>query len=153
VTYEAEGWGVGEIWVDGEQLVHHELPRPRRSEGSDSHSLARRLQRYFRGERIDFVDVELDLSWATPFQRAIAEALRDIPYGESVTYGELAALAGHPNAQRAAGTFCARNRFAVVVPCHRVVPSVGGIGKYGGQEWRKQFLLQLEGAVATQDPA
>jgi O-6-methylguanine DNA methyltransferase len=145
VTYEADGWGVGEIWVNGDRLVHHELPRPRKPDGSDSHPLAWRLQRYFGGERIDFVDVELDLSWATPFQRAVAEALREIPYGESVTYGELAALAGHPNAQRAAGTFCARNRFPLIVPCHRVV-AAGGLGSFGslGTEYKRR-LLALEG--------
>jgi methylated-DNA-[protein]-cysteine S-methyltransferase len=145
VTYEADGWGVGEIWMDGDRLVHHELPRPRRSDGSASHPLAQRLQRYFRGERIDFTDVDVDLSWATPFQRAIAEALRAIPYGESVTYGELAALAGHPNAQRAAGTFCAGNRFPLVVPCHRVV-AAGGLGSFGslGIEYKRR-LLALEG--------
>jgi methylated-DNA-[protein]-cysteine S-methyltransferase len=145
VTYEADGWGVGEIWVDGDQLVHHELPRARKLAGGDSHPLAQRLQRYFRGEGIGFADVELDLSWATPFQRAIAEVLRDIPYGESVTYGELAALAGHPNAQRAAGTFCARNRFPLVVPCHRVV-AAGGLGSFGslGIEYKRR-LLALEG--------
>jgi methylated-DNA-[protein]-cysteine S-methyltransferase len=145
VTYEADGWGVGEIWVDGDQLVHHELPRPQKLDATDSHPLARRLQRYFRGERIDFADVELDLSWATPFQRATADALRDIPYGECVTYGELAALAGHPNAQRAAGTFCARNRFPLVVPCHRVV-AAGGLGSFGllGTEYKRR-LLALEG--------
>jgi methylated-DNA-[protein]-cysteine S-methyltransferase len=145
VTYEADRWGVGQIWVDGDRLVHHELPRPRAPAGGDSHPLARRLQRYFQGERIDFADVELDLSWATPFQRAIAEALREIPYGESVTYGELAALAGHPHAQRAAGTFCARNRFPLIVPCHRVV-AAGGLGSFGslGTEYKRR-LLALEG--------
>jgi methylated-DNA-[protein]-cysteine S-methyltransferase len=144
-TYEADGWGVGELWVEGDQLVHHELPRSRKSDGSDSHPLALRFQRYFRGERIDFADVELDFSWATTFQRAIAEALREIPYGESVTYGELAALAGHPNAQRAAGTFCARNRFPLVVPCHRVI-AAGGLGSFGslGIEYKRR-LLALEG--------
>jgi methylated-DNA-[protein]-cysteine S-methyltransferase len=145
VTYEADGWGVGEIWVDGDQLVHHELPRPREFAGGDSHPLAERLQGYFRGERTHFEYIQLDLSWATPFQRAIAEALREIPYGESVTYGELAALAGHPNAQRAAGTFCARNRFPLVVPCHRVV-AAGGLGSFGslGTEYKRR-LLALEG--------
>jgi methylated-DNA-[protein]-cysteine S-methyltransferase len=145
VTYEADGWGVGEIWVEGQRLVNHELPRARERGEAGSHPLARRLQRYFCGERTDFADVELDLSWATPFQRAIAGALREIPYGESVTYGELAALAGHPNAQRAAGTFCARNRFPLVVPCHRVV-AAGGLGSFGslGLEYKRR-LLALEG--------
>src|ERR671930_339553 len=82
------------------------------------------------GAPVGFEDVELDLEWCTPFQRAVAEALRRVPRGEVVTYGELAALAGHPGAQRAAGTFCAHNRFPVVVPCHRVV-SAAGIGSHG----------------------
>ena len=64
-----------------------------------------------------------------------------MPYGETVTYGELAALAGRPTAARAAGTFCARNRFAVVVPCHRVV-AAGGLGGYGslGLEYKRRLL-------------
>jgi methylated-DNA-[protein]-cysteine S-methyltransferase len=96
---------------------------------------------------VSFSDVELDLTWATPFQGAVAEALRSIPYGELVTYGELAALAGHPNAQRAAGTFCARNRFPLFVPCHRVV-SASGLGSYGtlGLDYKRR-LLELEGAL------
>jgi methylated-DNA-[protein]-cysteine S-methyltransferase len=103
------------------------------------------LRQYFGGERDDFADIELDLSWMTPFQRAVAEALRAISYGEAVTYGELAALAGHPNAQRAVGTFCAHNRFGIVVPCHRVV-AADGLGSYGslGTEYKRR-LLALEG--------
>ncbi len=94
-----------------------------------------------------FDDVEIDLYWTTPFQRAVAETLRRVPYGEVVTYGELAALAGHPNAQRAAGTFCAGNRFALVVPCHRVV-AAEGLGSYGslGTAYKRR-LLALEGVV------
>src|SRR5947207_10329588 len=91
-----------------------------------------------------FEDVELDLEGWTPFQRAVADMLRGVPRGEVVTYGELAALAGYPGAQRAAGTFCAHNRFPVVVPCHRVVSAVG-IGSYGAQgvEYKRR-LLALE---------
>jgi methylated-DNA-[protein]-cysteine S-methyltransferase len=105
-----------------------------------------RMAAYFAGERVSFGDVELDLDWCTAFQRAVADALRAVPYGESVTYGELAALAGHPNAQRAAGTFCAHNRFPVLLPCHRVV-AADGIGSYGslGVEYKRR-MLELEGA-------
>jgi methylated-DNA-[protein]-cysteine S-methyltransferase len=102
---------------------------------------------YFSGRRDDFADVPLDLGWCTPFQRAVAEELRRVPYGETVTYGELAALAGHPNAQRAAGTFCARNRTPVVLPCHRVV-AAAGLGSYGslGVGYKRR-LLELEDAL------
>jgi methylated-DNA-[protein]-cysteine S-methyltransferase len=144
-TYEAEGWGVGEIYLAGNRLLQHELPSARAARDDGSHPLAERLRRYFAGERVQFADVNLDLSWMTDFQRAVADALRAVPYGDVVTYGELAALAGHPNAQRAAGTFCAGNRFPILVPCHRVV-AADGLGSYGslGVEYKRRLLL-LEG--------
>jgi methylated-DNA-[protein]-cysteine S-methyltransferase len=73
--------------------------------------------------------------------------LRGVPYGEIVSYGELARLAGYPRAQRAAGTFCARNRFGLVVPCHRVV-GADGLGSYGslGLDYKRR-LLALEGVA------
>jgi methylated-DNA-[protein]-cysteine S-methyltransferase len=89
--------------------------------------------------------VPIDLGWCSPFQRAVAEALRAVPRGEVVSYGELAALAGHPNAHRAVGTFCARNRLMLFVPCHRVV-AADGIGGYGSAGVGvKRRLLALEG--------
>jgi methylated-DNA-[protein]-cysteine S-methyltransferase len=110
--------------------------------------LGARLNDYFAGSNESFRDVELDLSWATPFQCAVADALRGVPRGEVVTYGELAALAGFPGAARAAGSFCARNRFALLVPCHRVV-GAAGIGGYGTTGTGvKRRLLALEGVVA-----
>ena len=149
VAYEAPGWGVGELWFDDGVLVNHELPRAAApANGGGDHPLVLRVQAYFSGERDSFEDVEVDLSWTTPFQRAVADALRQVPYGETVTYGELAALAGHPNAQRAAGTFCAGNRFPLFVPCHRVV-AADGLGSYGslGLEYKRR-LLELEGDAA-----
>jgi methylated-DNA-[protein]-cysteine S-methyltransferase len=103
------------------------------------------LARYFAGEPVSFGQVELDLDGATPFQRAVVQTLRAVPYGGTVTYGELAALAGYPNAYRAAGTVCAQNRFPIVVPCHRVV-GAGALGPYGslGTSYKRR-LLELEG--------
>lgn len=110
-------------------------------------ALPSRIARYLAGDDVPLRDVELDLSWATTFQRAVAEALRDVPRGDVVTYGELAALAGYPGAARAAGSFCAGNRFALLVPCHRVV-SATGIGGYGATGVGvKRRLLALEGVV------
>ncbi|MBM2821808.1 MAG: methylated-DNA--protein-cysteine methyltransferase [Thermoleophilia bacterium] len=109
--------------------------------------LAKRVTDYLAGAAVALDDVELDLSWATPFQRAVADALRGVPRGEFVTYGELAALAGYPGAARAAGTFCAANRFALLVPCHRVVGATG-IGGYGATGVGvKRRLLALEGVL------
>jgi len=143
VVYQADGWGSGELWLDGERLLWDELPRAG-ADGDDGHPLGGRLRAFFAGEPVSFEDVELDFEWCTPFQLAVAETLRGVPRGEVVTYGELAALAGYPGAQRAAGTFCAHNRFPVVVPCHRVV-SAAGIGSYGSQgvEYKRR-LLALE---------
>jgi len=107
--------------------------------------LLQSIHSYFGGERVSFADVPLDGDWATPFQEALAEALRSVPWGEVVSYGELSALAGRQRAARAAGTFCAENRFSLFVPCHRVV-SATGIGGYGslGVEYKRR-LLRLEG--------
>ena len=146
IRYHADGWGVGELWLEDGRLLAHDLPRPEPGEpGRAGHPLAERIRRYFSGERLEFGDVELDLDGATPFERALADALRTVPWGAVVTYGELAARAGRPRAHRAAGSFCARNRFGLVVPCHRVL-AAGGLGGYGrlGLDYKRR-LLALEG--------
>jgi methylated-DNA-[protein]-cysteine S-methyltransferase len=113
----------------------------------EAENLVNRVVQYFAGERVSFEDIELDLDEWTPFQRDVVRALRRVRYGEIVSYGDLARLAGHPRAHRAAGTFCARNRFAIVVPCHRVV-AADGLGSYGslGPDYKRR-LLALEGVT------
>ena len=149
VAYEADGWGVGELWLDGDVVVWHELPRSAiELQGRPvAHPYVKLLQRYFAGADVNLSDVPLDLEYETPFLERCAHALRAVPRGETVTYGELAALAGSPGAARAAGSFCARNRLGLFVPCHRVV-SAGGLGSYGshGLAYKKR-LLELEGAL------
>ena len=107
-------------------------------------TLIARLRAYFAGAEDGFADIELDLDELTPFGRELARTLREVPRGDVVTYGELAALAGRPGAARAAGTFCAQNRFGVLVPCHRVV-GASGLGGYGslGASYKRR-LLALE---------
>jgi methylated-DNA-[protein]-cysteine S-methyltransferase len=150
LAYEVDGWGTGELWREDGRVVWHELPHPSRvarTLGSDE--LVERLQAYFAGDDISFDDVPVDLEHETPFLERCARALREIPRGEVVTYGELAALAGAPGAARAAGSFCARNRLGLFVPCHRVV-AAGGLGSYGSSGLAyKRRLLKLEGALAT----
>jgi len=146
VRYDVPGWGVGELWLDGDRVVWSEHPRPRPGPaGGPGCELTRRLQSFFAGEPDDFGDVELDLD--DGFYGDCARVLRAVPRGEVVTYGELAALAGRPGAARAAGTFCGRNRLGVFVPCHRVV-SAGGIGSFGdlGIDYKRR-LLALEGVA------
>lgn len=149
VAYEVEGWGVGELWLEGDRVVWHELPWPgrRTSAARLESNLVARLEAYFCGESVSFDDVDLDLEYETPFLERCARELRTVPRGEVVTYGELAALAGAPGAARAAGSFCARNRLGLFVPCHRVV-AAGGLGSYGsyGVEYKRR-LLELEGCA------
>jgi len=147
VSYDAPGWGVGELWLDGDVLLHHELPRGGVESRGRRHALGDRLVRFFAGRADDFLDIELELDGSTEFELELTETLRRVGRGETVTYGELAALAGRPNAQRAAGSFCARNRFSIVVPCHRVV-AADGLGSYGslGIEYKRR-LLELEGVA------
>jgi methylated-DNA-[protein]-cysteine S-methyltransferase len=153
--YEVEGWGVGEVIVADRVVLSHELPLSSAVESpADSLAapgpvtrLADRVRRHLEGERTSYRDVAIDLSWCTPFQLELAAALQRVPWGEIVSYGELAALAGRPGAARAAGTFCARNRFSLVLPCHRVV-SADGIGGYGSSGVAlKRRLLALEGIL------
>jgi methylated-DNA-[protein]-cysteine S-methyltransferase len=107
--------------------------------------VVRLLQAYFAGERVALEEVPVDLEYETAFLSSCATALRTVPRGEAVTYGELAALAGAPGAARAAGGFCARSHLSIFVPCHRVV-SAGGLGPYGSYgTGYKRRLLALEG--------
>jgi methylated-DNA-[protein]-cysteine S-methyltransferase len=98
---------------------------------------------YFAGRREHF-EVELDWDQTKGFYRRVLEALLAVPYGETITYAELAALAGRPKAARAVGTALHFNPWPIVVPCHRVVKSDGSLGGYGGGVEFKQRLLVLE---------
>ncbi|MCG7438542.1 MULTISPECIES: methylated-DNA--[protein]-cysteine S-methyltransferase [Corynebacterium] len=104
----------------------------------------RQLREYFAGDRRVF-DVPFDVDLGDGFRGRALTALGDVPFGHTITYGGLAEAAGFPKAARAAGTACSTNPLAVFIPCHRVVPASGGIGKYGGGESMKRALLELEG--------
>ncbi|WP_051951056.1 methylated-DNA--[protein]-cysteine S-methyltransferase [Actinacidiphila yeochonensis] len=107
---------------------------------------AEQLTAYFAGESTTF---DLDLHAAgTPFQQRVWAALRTIPYGETITYGELAESLGQPTASRAVGLANGRNPISIIVPCHRVIGANGSMTGYGGGISRKQWLLDFErGAV------
>jgi methylated-DNA-[protein]-cysteine S-methyltransferase len=136
---------VGNGFVPASQQQQPSLPPPPPESRVDPAALADRFSAFFAGEDVDFGNVPIDLEWATPFQRAVADALRTVARGTVVSYGELAALAGRPGAARAAGSFCAHNRFMLIVPCHRVV-GAAGLGGYGSAGLdTKRRLLALEG--------
>jgi O-6-methylguanine DNA methyltransferase len=100
------------------------------------------LADYFAGRRTRF-DLPLDYR-GTPFQVAVWQALLEIPYGATCSYGQLAKQLGDPGASRAIGSANGMNHIAIVIPCHRVVNSNGTLGGYGGGLERKRFLLDLE---------
>ncbi|UCG84622.1 MAG: methylated-DNA--[protein]-cysteine S-methyltransferase [Dehalococcoidia bacterium] len=102
-----------------------------------------RLQRYFEGEAVSFPD-KLDLSNTTVFDKAVWDAARAIPYGETRSYAWLAERIGKPRAYRAVGGAMSRNRFPIIVPCHRVTASTGRLGGFGGGLELKRRLLKLE---------
>jgi methylated-DNA-[protein]-cysteine S-methyltransferase len=107
---------------------------------------AQQLDAYFRGELRDF---DLPLSPAgTAFQRRVWDALRQIPYGMTISYGDLARRVGKPTASRAVGAANGRNPLPIVVPCHRVVGADGRLTGYHGGTHLKAFLLKLEEANA-----
>jgi methylated-DNA-[protein]-cysteine S-methyltransferase len=109
---------------------------------------AKRLLAHASGKRQDYSDVMIDLDWATDFQRAVFTACRRIPWGEVLTYAELAAQVGSPNAARAVGSAMSRNRCPLVIPCHRVIAAnrkLGGFTAPSGAKL-KERLLRLEGS-------
>jgi AraC family transcriptional regulator of adaptative response/methylated-DNA-[protein]-cysteine methyltransferase len=112
--------------------------------GTNEHldRLAAQLEEYFAGQRHAF-DLPLDYA-GTPFQRDVWNGLLGIPFGQTISYAELARRIGRPDAQRAVGQANHHNRITIVIPCHRVVNADGALGGYGGGLHRKQYLLEHE---------
>jgi len=142
----------GVVFVDllrPEEPEHRRGSRRRAPATSRARALAalavEQLEDYLGGQRAPFT-VPVDLSDATPFARDVYRALMAVPAGEIVTYGELAALAGHPRAARAVGCAMHRNPTPIFVPCHRVVAAAGRLGGWSGPTGWKERLLRLERA-------
>jgi methylated-DNA-[protein]-cysteine S-methyltransferase len=137
---------------DGDMLIGLWLPNSgmqARGDGRDAPPVlkdtATQLEEYFAGERTGF-DLPMELD-GTEFQREVWAELSRIPYGETISYGELARRVGRPRGPRAVGQANGKNPIAIIVPCHRVVAG-NGIGGYGGGLPMKRALLTLEGVAA-----
>ena len=130
-----------------EELATKLSPRVLRSP-SRLDDVRRELDEYFEGRRQDF-DVPVDWSLSHGFFRRVLERTARIGYGHVGTYAQVAKAAGSPRAVRAAGNALGSNPVAIVVPCHRILRTGGGLGGYGGGLERKEFLLQLEGVIAV----
>jgi len=126
-----------------ERISPRVLERPARLD-----DVRRQLDDYFEGRRTGF---ELPLDWRLTrgFNQRVLRRTAQIPFGAVSTYMEVAAAAGSPRGARAAGNALGANPIPIVVPCHRVLHSGGGLGGYGGGLGRKQFLLRLEGALGS----
>lgn len=150
---------IGRVWIAATErgITGMEIAKGRRAQAPHSATSAqskarahvtqaiRQLREYFAGQRQEFV-LPLDLQ-GTPLQKSVWRNLLDIPYGKTLTYGEVARRVGTPNAARAVGAACGANPVWLVVPCHRVIGSDGSLHGYGGGLWRKEFLLKHEGAL------
>ena len=143
--------GLSRVYMDSQRYAPL-APRPewREDEGGRAPHLSAartQLDAYFAGLRSVF-DVALDLD-GTPFQRSVWQALCDIAYGATISYGELARRIGNPKAVRAVGLANGRNPVSILVPCHRVIGADGSLTGYGGGIERKEFLLALEARVVA----
>jgi methylated-DNA-[protein]-cysteine S-methyltransferase len=129
------------------EVAWRDLARNARLAGRDVCRLAERLQAYADGGRDDFLDIPLAEPPGSEFLRKVLEQCRRIGYGQTCSYGQLAARAGHPRAARAVGRVMAANRVPLVVPCHRVLGSTGSLHGYSGCGGlaMKRRLLALEG--------
>ena len=116
-----------------------------RQESASLHEAVEQLRAYFAGERKSF-DLPMHFE-GTPFQKKVWRALQAIPYGETISYGELARRVGTPKASRAVGSANGCNQIPIVIPCHRVIASDGTLGGFGGGLPTKRILLDLERSV------
>lgn len=113
--------------------------------GEPMSGIEREIHRYLAGE---LMDIRLPYRAAgTPFQQAVWEQLRRIPYGTTATYGQIAARVGRPGAARAVGGACGANPVPLVIPCHRAVGADGSLGGFTSGVWRKRLLIAIEGEL------
>lgn len=137
----------------GLRLIEFHTPRHPMARIADWHegdnailqAIRKQLEEYFAGTRTAF---ELPLAPdGTAFQKEVWHALADIPYGQTISYAQLALRVGKPSAMRAVGAANGRNPLPIVLPCHRVIGADGSLTGFGGGLPTKQFLLELEGAL------
>ena len=105
--------------------------------------LGKQLNDYFSGKKVKFNE-KLDLSGGTPFEQKVWKKMLKVPYGKTISYRKLAAMAGSAKKARAVGNACGKNPVSIVVPCHRIIKSDGGLGGYGGGIELKKRLLKIE---------
>ncbi len=158
ITLAATDKGLAGVWFEGQRHLPSQLLIS--TEGDNTQcaawssdpdhpvlkKAALQLNEYFAGKRSSF-DLPLDLTYGTPFQQSVWQALLAIPCGVTASYGEVSARIGKPSAVRAVGAAIGRNPVSVIVPCHRVMGANGSLTGYAGGLDKKTALLRLEGAL------
>jgi methylated-DNA-[protein]-cysteine S-methyltransferase len=154
VTYAYLETPIGTLLIAGDDAAVHRITFPQRGRAAKPQpewqesqrgpvgEAARQLREYFAGKRAEF-DLRLAPE-GTSFQRSVWRQLQEIPYGETISYGELARRIGNPKASRAVGSANGANPLPIVIPCHRVIAGDGTLGGFGGGLPTKQTLLALE---------
>jgi methylated-DNA-[protein]-cysteine S-methyltransferase len=128
---------------DRKNKIKDKFPGAKKGDPSEIRETIKLVKKYFAGEKVIFKE-KLDWSWATPFQKKALKELLKIPYGNTISYGELAKKAGSPKAARAVGTANAGNMIPLIIPCHRVIRSDGAFGGFSGPGGVRQKKRMLE---------
>ncbi|MEI6576326.1 MAG: methylated-DNA--[protein]-cysteine S-methyltransferase [Bacteroidota bacterium] len=145
-AYVETSLGLIKVEADEEYLyslyfVDQVMP-PKKRQGQMMRHILHQLEEYFKGTRKNF-DIPVNPAGST-FQQMVWEKLSEIPYGQTITYGELAEQCGGPAYSRAVGSANGNNPISIIIPCHRVIGFDGKLVGYAGGLWRKQWLLEHE---------
>lgn len=144
LTLQWSGRGLRNLWFSNR--VPADIPGKREPLPT---SWERALGRYFLGKAETFADITLDVNHGTAFQQHVWTQLRQVPFGSTTSYGDLARALGKPGASRAVGNANGRNPIPILVPCHRVIQGDGSLGGFtGGLSWKRK-LLRLEGSLSA----
>lgn len=149
VTYYKSPIGAMEIQAEGDQILRltylddgRKIPKDMKPPKGVLKEFTKQLGEYFKGKRREFT-VKFKVA-GTDFQCQVWQKLMEIPYGRVVTYWDVDEVLGGTKAYRAVGNACGKNPLMLILPCHRVITSDGGLGGYAGEVWRKEWLLEHE---------
>jgi methylated-DNA-[protein]-cysteine S-methyltransferase len=145
-TATAAKKSLDQFHADDNSMLRHAEADDTPATASFHAKVASKLTQFAAGEAVDLEGIAVNTAGMTAFQKQVHEACRSIPWGETLSYGQLAKVVGHPGAARAVGTVMSKNRYPLIVPCHRVLGSQGKLGGYSAPEGlsMKRRLLETE---------
>lgn len=148
VSYVDSPIGLIEIQANAKKIIKIEFVEEKKYVVNTNKMIEKavdQLKEYFNGDRMEF-DLSLEIS-GTHFQKQVWHALEKIPYGKTLSYGDIAKNINNPLSSRAVGNANNKNKISIVIPCHRVIGSNGKLVGYGGGVWRKEWLLEHENKI------